>query len=172
MLVTSRILMAGALTLVLLAGCGSRQSTHPASAETAAGQQRTAIGTTDRSTAGATTAPSAPTLVFFKRVFGTDPMATQLTVYTSGQGTAELGFGGVNGVQAHTFRLRPKQLHRLSYLLSHTPLQTTGTPDMRHYVYWVTTRTASNRLQDGMVPLASRPLIAELNAMADAHTGW
>lgn len=172
MLVKSRIVVAGALTLGLLAGCGSLQSTDATRAKTAAGQQQAAIAATDASTARATAAPSTRTLVFFKRVFGTDPMATQLTVYTSGQGTAELGFGGVNGVQAHTFHLRPRELHRLSYLLSHTPLQTTGTSDMRHYVYWVTTRTASHRLQEGMVPPASRPLIAELNTMADAQTGW
>lgn len=146
--------------MALLAGCGSashpttsRQRTTPAAPHiTRAMVQRGAL------------------LVLFKRVVGSDPLASQLTVDTNGLADATITYGGINGEREQAFRLSPDQLRRLKRLLQATHLRSTTCCSPRSYTYWVTEGGRSWRLQQGWVPINMRPLILSLDGLTNVHT--
>jgi hypothetical protein len=114
----------------------------------------------------------APLLVYFKRAVSADPLASQLIVDTRGRASALITLGGINGEKKHLFALAPAQLKRLRRLITGTRLRDTTCCDTRYYIYWVTMRGHTWRLQQRRVPPPMRPLIHELDALTDAHTGY
>lgn len=151
--------------LTLAAGCGGSSSTRPARAtgtDAATSSSRTA----------AATAPAAPMYLFFKRSMGVDPLASQLTVYADGTAVAVITNGGIDGAVTHTFHLSASQLHHLRDLAGGTRLRNTSCCNTELYTYWLTVGNQSARLQQGIVPSGERPLIADLNAITDAHTNF
>lgn len=114
----------------------------------------------------------APLLVYFKRAVSADPLASQLIVDTDGRASALITLGGINGEKKHVFAMAPAQLRRLRRLVTHTRLRDTTCCDTRYYIYWVTMRGRTWRLQQRRVPASMRPLIHELDAITDSHTGY
>ncbi len=109
-------------------------------------------------------------LVFFKRVVGADPLASQLTVDTNGLSDAMTTYGGLEGNHEQVFRLRRAQLRRLERLLDATHLRSTSCCSALSYIYWVIERGRSWQLQQGRVPLNMRPLILTLDGITNVHT--
>ena len=109
-------------------------------------------------------------LVFFKRVVGADPLASQLTVDTNGLSDAMTTYGGIEGNHEQVFRLLPGQLRRLTRLLRRTHLRSTSCCSSLSYIYWVTERGRAWQLQQGRVPLNMRPLILTLDGITNVHT--
>jgi hypothetical protein len=162
--------------LSLLGGCGGEHHRQPAPAQspsaTSASSPRTAGQTTAKTSTAARPAPAGRLLVYFKRTIGFDPMASQLKIYANGSAVTVTTLGGRNGAKVNTFEMPASRLRRLRSLIAHTPLATTSCCDTRLYVYWVIAGPHSSRLQQGAIPRASRPLIAQLNALTDAHTDY
>jgi hypothetical protein len=161
-----RIITAFALALALLSGCGGtereRAAQRPAPKPAAAVQ------------------PSGPVLVYFRRVQGVDPLASFLIVHTNGTALAVITYGGLGGGGGahaggevkHTFVLRDAQLRQLKAMIRDTRLRATTCCKVNLYIYWLTARNRSLRLQQGAVPRAERPLINDLNVITDAHTKY
>jgi hypothetical protein len=154
--------------LAISGGAVSGCAAHAGHSATATDSPRKAAAP---AAAAVTTSAPGHRLISFRRVFGSDPLASTLTVYSGGVSVATLGFGGRNGLQVHRFQMPAAQLLRLRSLVRRAHLRTTDVNDVKHYIYWVTTDRGSYRLRDGLVPDASRPLIAELNAITDKRTG-
>lgn len=109
-------------------------------------------------------------LVFFKRVVGADPLASQLTVDKDGRAAAVITLGGVEGEHKQIFTMPPGQLQRLRRLIGGTRLRNTGCCDARFYIYWVSIGAHSWTLEQREVPRAIRPLMDDLDAITDRHT--
>ena len=116
--------------------------------------------------------PSAPLLVSFKRTVGFDPLSSQLTVYGDGSAVAIITLGGVDGEKKHVFRLTAAQLGRLRALLDRARLRSTSCCNVNLYIYWLVGHGHSVRLQQGRIPRSLRPLVDQLNAIADAHMSY
>lgn len=108
-------------------------------------------------------------VVLFKRSIGVDPMASYFTLYSSGQATAAVVYGGRDGARVHSFDVGAHELRRVERLLQHTKLQNAAIQDPGHYTYWVITDKSAHRLRQGAVPRTARPLIGELTAIATAN---
>ncbi len=150
-----------------LTGCGATAPHHRAAPLAAIG----AIPSSPALAHATSTATSGRVLISFRRVFGTDPAASTLTVYAGGRAVATAGYGGRNGLQVYRFRMSPAQLRHLRALVPATPPPSADAGDFHGYIYWIITDRGSYRLRTGAVPPAARPLIAELNAITDAHAG-
>lgn len=147
-----RILAAAAITGALaLAGCGV---------------------VTVRSVTGSAPAETPPKLVYFKRTVGFDPLSSELTVYADGRAVAIITLGGVDGEKKHVFRLTDEQLRRVRDLLAHAPLRNTSCCNVNLYIYWLVDHAHSVRLQQGRIPRSVRPLVRELNSIADSHMSY
>jgi hypothetical protein len=72
----------------------------------------------------------------------------------------------------HTFVLGGAQLRRLQALIRDTRPRSTTCCNVGLYIYWVTARNHTWRLQQGIVPRSERPLINDLSAITDAHTTY
>lgn len=149
----SRHIALAIAAITLIAGCGTAHSSAPTGAA-----------------AGANETP--PIYVFFKRAQGVDPLASQLTVYADGTAVAVITNGGVDGAKKHTFSLSLAGLRHLRYLVARTRLRDTRCCNTELYTYWVTAGGQSARLEQGAVPRPMRPLLADLNAITDAHTNY
>jgi hypothetical protein len=110
--------------------------------------------------------------VYFKRVQGVDPMASQLTVDVDGRAIAVVTLGGLSGEQKHAFVMTPAQLRHLRTMLGRARLHDTACCDPRDYVYWITSGNHTWRVQQQSVTAAMRPLVHELDAITDAHTTY
>lgn len=144
------------------AGSGQRRTAHPPAT---ARPVRSALGP----------APSlAPgrLLIFFKRTVGGDPEASQLTVDRDGRASAYITLGGPDGQKRHDFRITGEALRRLTRLVRRTPLHDTACCDVRYYIYFISARGHSWRVEQHAVPARSRALLRELDAITDAHTGY
>jgi hypothetical protein len=156
---------------VLLAGCSATQR-RPAAVKAA---PRTVLGTAPagrhgRARATAGQLASGKLLIFFKRVYGGDPTASQLTVDTNGMAAAVEVDGGIQGEHKQLFMMPSAQLDHLKRLITTTRLRTVGRLSVNYYTYWVTIGHRAWRLQQGQIPAAMRPLIDELDAITDART--
>ena len=127
---------------------------------------------TVRSVTGSAPTATAPKLVYFKRTVGFDPLSSELTVYADGRAVAIITLGGVDGEKKHVFRLTDEQLRRVSDLLAHAPLRNTSCCNINLYIYWLVDHAHSVRLQQGRIPRSLRPLVGELNSIADAHMSY
>ncbi len=114
----------------------------------------------------------APLLVYFQRVVGVDPLASQLVVDTDGSAVATITLGGVNGQKRDAFTIDALRMRALRALIAHTPLSDTACcNDPGYYLYWISLGGRRTwRLEQRRVPRASRRLIDTLNAITDAHT--
>ncbi len=165
-------LIAVVLTMMMLAGCGSQESasSHDALA------QRPRTGATSSqpgapSNSGGATPARRHLLVYFKEVYGVDPLASYLTVYTTGQAVAVIIEGGTDGASVRRFELSAAQLRKLRRLVLHTRLRnTTCCENLNGWIFWVTTRVRSARLQQASIPRSSRPLVNMLYAITQANT--
>jgi hypothetical protein len=160
-----------------LSGCGGGGGGHRGTGQAAGAPERAAANPSPATPADASSQAGiyggpAPLLVYFKRVVGGDPLASQLIVDTDGSASALITLGGPSGEKKHIFTMAPAQLHRLHGLVARTHLRNTWCCDTNYYVYWVTVRGRSWRLQQRRVPRSMRPLINELDAITDAHTGF
>jgi hypothetical protein len=115
-------------------------------------------------------APRGRVLVVFKRAVGVDPLASYYKLYADGAGVATVVYGGRDGARVHAFALRPARVRRLARLLGSTRLEDAPIANPNLYTYWVVTRGGSFRLQQGTIPRTARPLLRELNAIADENT--
>jgi hypothetical protein len=162
--------------LPLLGGCGGQHPRQPAPSQspgaTSASTTPTAGQAQTKTSSAARRAPTGRLLVYFKRTIGFDPMASQLKIYANGSAVTVTTLGGRNGAKVNTFEMPATRLRRLRSLIAHTPLRTTRCCDTGLYVYWVIAGQRSSRLQQGTIPRASRPLIAQLNALTDKHTNY
>jgi hypothetical protein len=109
-------------------------------------------------------------LIFFKRVVGADPTASQLIVDRNGQASALETNGGPGGEHRQDFRLASTKLHRLEALIRATPLQDTNCCNPNYYTYFVSNGQQSWRLDQTHIPPHDRALIDDLDAITDAHT--
>lgn len=115
----------------------------------------------------------APLLIYFKRVIGVDPLASQLVVDTNGSAAATITLGGVGGQKRHDFMLSAPGLHALRTLIAQTRLlDTPCCNDPGYYLYWVSVAGHTWRLEQRRLPRAARRLIGALNAITDDHTGY
>jgi hypothetical protein len=121
---------------------------------------------------GTAPTPNAPLLVNFKRTVGFDPLSSELTILADGRATAVITLGGRNGEKKQVFTLPPNQLAQVKRTLANAPLRSTTCCSVNLYIYWLIGRGHSVRLQQGRLPPKLRPLIAELNAIADAHMSY
>jgi hypothetical protein len=155
---------------VLVAGCSASQR-RPAAAKapprTAPGTAPAGRGGRARPTAGQLA--SGKLLIFFKRVYGGDPTASQLTVDTNGIAAAVEVDGGIQGEHKQLFMMPSAQLDHLKRLITTTRLRTMGRSS-DYYTYWVTIGHRAWRLHQHQIPAAMRPLIDELDAITDART--
>jgi hypothetical protein len=158
-----RLVLAAMVVAATVAGCGG--------ANNRSGTGRDATPARVKKQAGIYGGP-APLLVYFKRAVGEDPLASQLIVDTDGSASALITLGGPSGEKKHVFAMAPAQLRRLRRLIVRTHLHDTWCCDTNYYIYWVTVAGHSWRLQQRRVPPAMRPLINELDAITDAHTGF
>jgi hypothetical protein len=159
--------IAAVLGIAVLAGCGSHQSNR----STAAAHSGSGASTAARPAASTTSVPvpHGRVLLVFKRELGVDPLASYFTLYTSGKGVATVVYGGRDGAKVHNLRLTKTRFQTVKRLLRDTRLQNTGIADPNLYTYWVITPKSSHRLSQGVLPRSSRPLLRELNAIADAN---
>ncbi len=131
-------------------------------------------------TASASAAPRAavyggpaPLLVYFKRVIGVDPLASQLVVDRNGSAAATITLGGVGGQKRRDFMMPAPDLRALRALLAHTRLSDTACcNDPGYYLYWISAGDRTWRLEQRRVPRRARRLIDTLNAITDAHIGY
>jgi hypothetical protein len=158
--VTSVVLAA---VVGVAAGCGSGHATTSTSAP---------VATPTTARTSALDPGPAPRLVYFKRVQGVDPMASQLTVDADGRAVAVVTLGGLSGEKKHAFVMAPGRLRQLRAILGRTRLHDTTCCDPRDYVYWITAGSHTWRLQQQSVTPAMRPLVHELDAITDAHTTY
>jgi hypothetical protein len=114
----------------------------------------------------------APLLLNFKRTVGFDPLSSELTIRSDGHATAVITLGGVDGEKKHVFTLPRTQLAQVKRMLARTRLRSTSCCNVNLYIYWLIARGQSVRLQQGRLPVRLKPLIAELNAIADAHMSY
>ncbi len=150
------MMIAGLVAIAVVVGCGGRESKPAATAPTGA---------------ASTALPRRRLLVYFKEVYGVDPAASYLTVYTSGNGVAVSIAGGVDGASVRRFQLTRLQLGRLRRLVERTRLSNTSCCDnLNGWIYWVTTPRRSARLQQDSVPAASRALVDDLAAITEKYT--
>lgn len=161
-----------AITLAALIGaCGAsrpgrRARAHPITAKVSG------------VTAPAATAAVAPSLapgqllVFFKRVVGADPVASQLTVDRDGRASAALTLGGLDGEKKRVFKIPAERLRKLRELIRHTRLRDTTCCDARQYLYFVSIAGHTWRLQQGRIPPPLRRLVGELNSITNLHTAY
>lgn len=96
-------------------------------------------------------------------------MSSELTIRTDGHATAVITLGGVDGEKKHVFTLPGRQLTQVKSMLAHVRLASTSCCNVNLYIYWLIAGGQSARLQQGRLPARLRPLIAKLNAIADAH---
>jgi hypothetical protein len=153
--------------VLLLAGCTTadaiqRTSPHPRSPAPDA--------TAARSRPSAVSPAPGRLLIFFKRAVGADPTASQLTVDRNGQASALETNGGPGGEHRENFRLAPNKLRRLETLVRTTSLHDTDCCNPNYYTYFVSNGKQSWRLDQTHVPARARALIADLDAITDAHT--
>ncbi len=164
--------MATALAVVGV-GCGANQAPtrHDALPASASARGLPARAVTTTRPASVYGGP-APLLIYFKRVVGLDPVASQLTVDTNGSASAVITLGGIDGAKKHDFTMTPAQLRPLRMLIAKTRLRNTGCCDARYYFYFLSVHGRTWRLQQRSVPRSIRPLIDELDAITDAHTSY
>ena len=114
----------------------------------------------------------APLLLDFKRTVGFDPLSSELTIRIDGHATAVITLGGLNGEKKHAFTLARNQLAQVKRMLARAVLKSTSCCNVNLYIYWLMGHGHSVRLQQGRLPAKLRPLIAELNTIADAHMNY
>lgn len=117
----------------------------------------------------------SPLLVYFKRVIGLDPLASELTVHRNATGVALMTFGGVGGQRRRGFTLTRSQYRRLRALVEsgrRAGLHATGCcTHVNHYIYTVMLAGHAVRWEQRGVPRADRQLVGLLNQLLDGHTG-
>jgi hypothetical protein len=163
------------LAIAVLGGCGSEPGRQPGSASRAGADSKSVARAAPKTTPARVARPPTPArhlLVFFKRTLGADPLASQLTVYTNGQAVAVITNGGIDGAVVHKFDLATAKFRRLRGLVRHTHVRDTSCCNVGLYIYWVSARNGSHRLQQGIVPRTSRSLITELNAITDIYASY
>jgi hypothetical protein len=111
-------------------------------------------------------------LIFFKRVVGGDPTASQVTIDRDGHAAALVTVGGIEGEKKHYFTLGPSRLAQLRRTIARTQLHNTSCCDVRYWIYWVSLGGRTYRLADKEVPASARPLMDTLDALIDAHTQY
>jgi hypothetical protein len=157
--------------VALLAACGGHDPHHAVRTTPATSTARVAppVRAPIAPLGGEST--HAPLLVYFKRVIGIDPLASELTVHQDGTGVALITFGGVGGQHRRGFRLSRSQYGRLRSLVvsaRRTGLRETGCcADVNHYIYTVILAGRAVRWQQRTVPRADRQLIDLLNQLLD-----
>ncbi|MFZ0088375.1 MAG: hypothetical protein WAL63_02635 [Solirubrobacteraceae bacterium] len=115
--------------------------------------------------------PAGRLMIHFQRVTGYDPWASELSVNKRGAAVAIETVGG-DGEKRQTFTLTPTALRRLRRLVDRTRLRDTWCCSARSYIYVVYIDNHAWRLQQGRIPASMKPLIADLNAITNAHTIW
>ncbi len=154
------------------AGCGASGRAGHDGAPTGTATPRLASGPSGRPRAAVYGGP-APLLVYFKRVIGVDPLATELVVDSNGSAAATITLGGVGGQKRHDFTMPASALRGLRALMAHTRLTDTACcNDPGYYLYWISAGGHTWRLEARRVPPRARRLIDALNAITDAHTGY
>lgn len=150
--------VAVSLALALaLAACGGQARHSPAPTTTAAAARSVAA------------APRGRLIVFFRRALGVDPLASYFKLYSSGDGIATVVYGGRDGARVRHFTLAPSRVQRIERLLRGTRLHDSAIVNASVYTYWVITNGGSYRLQQGAIPKPAQPLLAALDAIAEAN---
>lgn len=156
--------------MALLGGCGAHSRHGPVRTGATPRTTRTAIAPL-----GAESTHS-PLLVYFKRVTGIDPLASELTVHRDGSSVALVTLGGVGGQHRRGFTLSHSQYRRLRGLLDaarRAGLHSTNCcADVNHYIYTLTLAGRAVRWQQRNVPRADRQLAAFLSQLLDRNTEY